>query len=82
MKMKYYPAIALFLLLAACGNSDREYDASGVFETDEVIVSARGTGELIQFNLEEGQNVIAGEQLGYAKAATAGQHTSYRKPAL
>ena len=63
--MKYYPAIALFLLLAACGNSDREYDASGVFETDEVIVSARGTGELIQFNLEEGQNVIAGEQLGY-----------------
>lgn len=65
MKMKYYPAIALFLLLAACGNSDREYDASGVFETDEVIVSARGTGELIQFNLEEGQNVIAGEQLGY-----------------
>ena len=53
--MKYYPAIALFLLLAACGNSDREYDASGVFETDEVIVSARGTGELYNSTSKKGK---------------------------
>ena len=49
----------------SCGNHDVEYDASGVFETTEVIVSAEGTGEIKSFNVEEGQSVKAGEELGY-----------------
>lgn len=52
------------VVLASCGNKDVEYDASGVFETTEVLVSARGTGEIISLNIEEGQQVKANEELG------------------
>ena len=61
--MKKYFFIATFLL-AACGNGNNGYDASGVFETTEVTVSARGTGELIRFDIREGQTVKAGEAVG------------------
>ena len=52
------------VVLASCGNKDVEYDASGVFETTEVLVSARGTGEIVSLNIEEGQKVKANEELG------------------
>lgn len=51
-------------LLSACTDTDTQYDASGVFETTDVIVSARGTGEIISLNIEEGQSVKAGQPLG------------------
>lgn len=54
-----------FLLLTACGGNDPDYDASGVFETTEVIVSAKGQGEIMSLNVEEGQDVTAGDQLGF-----------------
>lgn len=52
------------MVLTACGNKNVDYDASGVFETTEVIVSARGTGEIVSLNVEEGQTVKANEPLG------------------
>lgn len=52
------------MMLTACGNKDVDYDASGVFETTEVIVSARGTGEIVSFEVEEGQTVKANQPLG------------------
>ncbi len=52
------------MVLTACGNKDVDYDASGVFETTEVIVSSRGTGEIVSFNVEEGQSVAANQPLG------------------
>lgn len=45
------PALAV-TMLTACGDKDAEYDASGVFETTEVIVSAKGTGEIVSLNIE------------------------------
>lgn len=54
--------------LTACGNQEREWDASGVFETTEVIVSARAQGEIKELRAEEGQEVDAGQQLGYIDA--------------
>lgn len=54
----------LTILLTACGNKDVDYDASGVFETTEVIVSAKGTGEIVSLNIEEGQKVTANQPLG------------------
>lgn len=56
--------VASVLVFASCGNKDADYDASGVFETTEVIVSSRGTGEILSFNVEEGQTVAANEPLG------------------
>lgn len=52
------------MVLTACGNKDVDYDASGVFETTEVIVSSRGTGEIVSLNVEEGQTVAANQPLG------------------
>lgn len=52
------------IMFTACGNKDVDYDASGVFETTEVIVSARGTGEIVALDIEEGLNVKANQPLG------------------
>lgn len=54
-------AIAAF---TACSSGEKDYDASGVFETTEVIVSAKATGEIISLNVEEGQDVKRNEMLG------------------
>ncbi len=59
-----------FMLMAAtlmvgCGSNDDDFDASGVFETTETIVSAKGTGEIMSLKVEEGQNVEKGQELGY-----------------
>lgn len=53
------------LILAACGNGSDQYDASGVFEATEVVVSAKSAGEIMQFDIQEGQDVTAGCQVGY-----------------
>jgi HlyD family secretion protein len=65
MKTNLLIAIGITLLLAACNSKDGEYDASGVFETTEVLVSAQGMGQLMQLDIEEGQPVEAGKQMGY-----------------
>lgn len=57
------PAAAAMSLIA-CGNKDVDYDASGVFETTEIIVSAKGTGEIVSLDVEEGQTVEADRPLG------------------
>ncbi|MDR0686565.1 MAG: HlyD family efflux transporter periplasmic adaptor subunit [Dysgonamonadaceae bacterium] len=51
-------------LLSACNHINNEYDASGIFETTEIIVSAKGSGEIISFDVSEGQNVEAQTSLG------------------
>ena len=65
MKTNLFSAIAVILILSACGNSNGTYDASGLFEVTEVMVSARGAGEIIKFDIQEGMNVEADKQLGY-----------------
>ena len=65
--MKTYQLVAGIVtaaLLTACRNNSGDYDAAGVFETTEVIVSARGTGEIKYLNVEEGQTVKADQPLG------------------
>lgn len=64
MRISILLAIGISLLFTACNKQDGAYDASGVFEATEVIVSARNTGELVQFTVQEGQEVQANAQLG------------------
>ena len=45
------------LLLVACGNKEKSYDATGTFEATEVTVSAKSTGELQRFDVTEGQEI-------------------------
>ncbi len=53
------------ILLSACGRGNGDYDASGVFEATEVIVSAETNGKIMQFDITEGQLLDAGREIGY-----------------
>ena len=57
--------VSIILLLTACGKGNGDYDASGVFEPTEVIVSAEANGKIMQLNFIEGQQVEQGKPLGY-----------------
>ncbi|MDR3653904.1 MAG: HlyD family efflux transporter periplasmic adaptor subunit [Paludibacter sp.] len=51
-------------MLISCGSSDGNADASGTFEATEVIVSAQGTGQILSFNVQEGQTLAENELVG------------------
>ena len=52
------------LMLCACGNKEKEYDATGTFEATEVTVFAEQSGTLLTFNASEGENVSQGQEIG------------------
>jgi HlyD family secretion protein len=51
-------------LLAACQKPVQKADAYGNFEAEEQIVSAEASGIILQLNVEEGQNLEAGQIVG------------------
>lgn len=51
-------------LVSACGKSDKEADAYGNFEADEVIVSAQSQGTLTFLNVNEGAVIEADQVVG------------------
>ena len=57
-------SIAVPTLLSSCGASKDDFDASGTFETTEVLVSAEGSGKIMSFNVQEGQVLAANEMVG------------------
>jgi HlyD family secretion protein len=61
---------SLALLLSACSHKN-DHDASGNFEADEVIVAAQQNGELQSFNIQEGEQLKAGEKVGQIDVETA-----------
>jgi HlyD family secretion protein len=64
--MKKIVGIALLVIsLAACNNDKNKYDASGTFETTEIIVAAEANGVIKQLNIEDGQVLKAGQIIGY-----------------
>jgi len=57
--------LGIFLVLvSACGKSDKEADAYGNFEADEIIVSAQSQGTLTFLNVNEGTILEADQQVG------------------
>lgn len=52
------------LTMSACGNKEKEFDATGTFEATETTVSAEQTGTLLTFDIEEGNEVESGAQVG------------------
>lgn len=69
MKIKsYILASVLFagtsIFFTSCGSAEKKYDATGTFEATEVTVSAEQNGKLLQFNVEEGDNIEIGKQVG------------------
>lgn len=52
------------MTLASCEDKEKEYDATGTFEATEVTVSAEQNGALLQFDVNEGDKVEMGKQVG------------------
>jgi len=65
-----YISVIIMLAIAGCSRDKYQFDASGNFEVDEVIVSAEANGKLMRFVLEEGQRLHAGQQMGYVDSIT------------
>ncbi len=63
-KKNLYQVIILSFLFVACEQSKKEYDASGSFEAIERTISAEATGKIVTLNIEEGQLLKAGEEIG------------------
>lgn len=55
--------ISAALFLNACTQKN-DYDASGNFEADEVIVSAQQNGVLLSYNVKEGAQLNPGDNVG------------------
>lgn len=64
MMKKYFLLFLAAPLLAACGEGNKDYDATGNFEATEVTVSAQQNGQLLYLNAEEGSMLDAGEEVG------------------
>ena len=63
--MKKILALAgMILLLNACGNKEKEYDATGVFEATETTIYAEQPGILVRLNVEEGDIVAPEMEVG------------------
>jgi HlyD family secretion protein len=68
IRMKKY--LALFLLLTpfvwtSCSSGSGDFDATGNFESDEVIVSAEASGKILQLGINEGQVLTARQVVGF-----------------
>jgi HlyD family secretion protein len=66
--MKKIPFLYISLVLgclAACDREENNFDATGTFEAVETIISAEVSGKILEFNLREGQELKAGETIGY-----------------
>ncbi|WP_286968503.1 HlyD family secretion protein [Flavobacterium sp. UBA4854] len=63
IKLLYFlmPTILMF----SCHNKENDFDASGSFEAVETILSAEANGQILQLNVEEGQQLQAGQKVGF-----------------
>lgn len=62
------PSISILLCaftLMSCNRNANKYDASGTFESVETIVSSEATGTIRMLNIEEGQVLNPGDDIGY-----------------
>lgn len=55
--------LAGITVLTAC-HTEKEFDATGVFEATEIIVSAEGNGKILSLDVEEGSRLEAREEVG------------------
>jgi HlyD family secretion protein len=69
-KINVICAMSIMLSVLACSKQEKKYDASGVFESEEVIVSAEYAGKILEFNVEEGNLVGKDEICGVIESLT------------
>lgn len=55
---------ATLAMLAGCAGNEKEFDATGTFEATEVTVAAEQSGALTKFDVNEGDNIALGKEVG------------------
>jgi HlyD family secretion protein len=65
MKKSLVQILLLCALPVACNSDKDNHDASGTFEAVETIVSAEASGKILEFNLNEGDELKQGARIGY-----------------
>lgn len=63
-KTMYIQIMAWMLCGVSCHHSSLEYDASGLFEATEVVVSSQSNGELKRLDIDEGMRLEPGLCIG------------------
>ena len=61
---KIYVLAGVALLMTACGNNEKKYDATGTFEATETTVFAEQSGALLSFDVNEGDKMEAAREVG------------------
>lgn len=69
MKKIFFLAITSGIIFTACKSKSNQYDATGTFEAEEVIVSSELPGRLISFTIEEGAAIGKDSIVGAIDAA-------------
>jgi HlyD family secretion protein len=67
--MKYFFTLASIVLLSSCNNGNSDFDATGNFEADEIIVSSEAAGKILKLEIKEGQELQAGQTVGFIDTA-------------
>lgn len=50
--------VGILLLTPSCKDKEQGFDASGVFEAEEVLISSESTGRILLMRADEGQTVV------------------------
>jgi len=69
MKRRYYFLVVIYYtVLLSCNGKNGNFDASGTFEADEVIVSSELPGKILRFDVEEGKSLPKDSVVGVVDA--------------
>ena len=68
MSTKFYWLVFYAGIITACNSNGKKFDASGTFETDEVIVSSELPGKILSLDIEEGDTLSKGRTVGVIDA--------------
>lgn len=65
MKHRNTLLILVTLIVGSCADGNKTFDATGMFEATEVIVSSEVNGKIMKLDLEEGDVLKMGQKVGY-----------------
>jgi HlyD family secretion protein len=66
MKRIFISIILLFVtfLFASCSDGNGDFDATGTFESEEIIVSSEAMGKIVKFDVDEGTQLKQSQVVG------------------
>lgn len=56
--------LSIALVFASCSDSLNDYDATGTFDADEIVVSSEVAGAILKLDVSEGETLAQGQTIG------------------